>query len=203
MSRDHLVGGAVGGALTLGLLALLGRFADPAPPPPSPAPNPAPAVVRLTTGPDWVRFDLAAAPAPTPTPTPDPGPSPLPPTPPAPAPTPAKVTRALIFYDQRAGTPEKQLNVLNAPAVWDGLDRLLPRDAAGHRPWFMGDRSTAFVGPNAASWSRDQADALAKARADGVAFPFVALATDRGLRVAPVPDTEAAFLDLLKPYGGG
>jgi hypothetical protein len=122
-------------------------------------------------------------------PLPIPIPTPFPPTPSA--------FRAILAYDSSKPLSRGQSNVLNSTAVRGYLNAKCLKDSDGRPAWRQWDVNVD-VSNESSTWK----DAWQEVKAKLGALPQIAVQRGDKLDVLPLPDTEAATLDLLKKYGG-
>lgn len=135
------------------------------------------------------------APTPTPTPTP-PGPNP-PPTPTPTPPAPVMGFRVLLVAEPTAKMSRGQLVVLNSTKVVDYLNRKTVKGADGRASWRKFDPDVDVTN-ELPEWK----EIWTATKPTLGQLPVVVLFSGQAGKAYPLPETEAAMLDLLRSYGG-
>lgn len=126
---------------------------------------------------------------------PQPPPGPTPPVPDPPTPAPAGF-RAIFIYESSANLTREQLNILNSTAIADYLNRKTVKtdNRPGWRKWDKDIDVTKETETWRALWEATKPK-LGK-------LPQVLIVTGGEGQLYPLPETEAATLQLLKSKGG-
>lgn len=138
-----------------------------------------------------LKYDGAPFPVPTPTPTPIPPPvPPVPPVPPDPPPVPVGKLWTVIIHESSNLTPA-QSKIATSKAVADWI-----QSKGHHKAWIVDKDVTNELNESPPSIK----EYVGRAKS----LPFLFLVSETGTVVSegPLPDSEAAVIDLLKKYGG-